>query len=155
MDDLKRVSFKTQLTWELGGESVIFTETLPNPPRAGEETLIRITHSNVYCPIEDTEFFIRVGDPDNPTAWDVPQSASDWIKAELVEEIVSVDGEQMHRSQANEPFGREQEVPWDGTFEARLTFAAGKASVEINVVSQGMVQSGVIADWHLTVEEAS
>jgi hypothetical protein len=151
VNDLKRVSFDTEWTWEIGGESVIFSETIPNPPRSGDETLIRITHSNVYWPIDDVELFVRVGDPEHPTDFEDLDSAADWVKAELVEEIVLVDDEEMHRAQAEEPFGREEEVPWDGTYEARLSLPAGRTSIEIKVSGNGIVQSGVISDWALDV----
>lgn len=147
----KRVSFDTELNWELGGESVIFCEIIPNPPQSGEETLVKITHANVYGPIDDVEFSLRVGNPDNPTGFDDLDSAADWVKTELVEEIVMVDDVEMHRSKANEPIGQEEEVPWDGTFEARLEFPSGKNSIEIKVFSNGIVQSGVISDWILNV----
>lgn len=107
MEAIKRVSFKSEHSWELGGESVLFCEAIPNPPQSVGVTLIRITHSNIYFPIDDVEFFIRVGDPRSPTAFDDLDSATDWVIAELVEEIVKVDGVEMHRSEAKEPFGRE------------------------------------------------
>ena len=145
----KRVSFDTELSWELGGESIIFCEAIPNRPQPGEETLVKITHANVYGPIDDVEFYIRVGNPDNPTGFDDLDSAVDWVKMQLVEEIVMVDDVEMLRSKANEPFGQEEEVPWDGTSEAYLVFPAGKNSIEIKVSSKGIVQSGVISDWVL------
>ena len=151
MNNLKRVSVDSRWTWELGGESVIFCAAIPSPPQSGEETLVRITHSNVYCPADDVEFFLRIGDPNNPTGFDDLESAVDWVKTELVEEIVVVDDEEMHRSQVNEPFGQEEEVPWDGTYEARLMLPAGKNSIEIKVSAKGSVQSGVISDWVLHV----
>jgi hypothetical protein len=147
----KRVSFDTKLSWELGCESTIFCESIPNPPQSGEETLVKITHSNVYGPIDDVEFYLRVGNPDKPTGFDDLDSAADWVRTELVEEIVMVDDVEMHRSKANEPFGQEEEVPWDGTFEAQIVFPAGKNSIEIKVSSHGMIQSGVISDWVLNV----
>ena len=151
MNAIRRVSFDSELTWELGGESVIFCEATPNPPQSDVETLLKITHANIYGPIDDVEFYLRIGNPDNPTEFDDVDSAADWVRTELVEEIVMVDDVEMHRSEANEPFGREDEVPWDGTYEAKLVFPAGKNSIEIKVSSKGSVQSGVISDWILDV----
>ncbi len=152
MKDLKRVSYKSHWNWELGGESIIFCETIPNTPKSEEPTLVRITHSNIYYPVDDVEFLVRVGNPDNPTAYDDLDSASDWTKTELVEEIVRIDNEELHRSEAEEPFGREQEVPWDGTFETSLNLRSGKSSIEIKVLSKGYIQSGVISDWIIDVK---
>ena len=151
MDNLKRVSFKSKQSWELGGESVIYCEVIPNPPQSGKEALVRITHTNVYCPVKDVAFFIRVGNLSKPTPFDDLETATDWVKTELVEEIVFVADEEIHRSKANEPFGPEEEAPWDGTFEAMLTFPTGKNSIEIKVSSSGPIQSGVISDWVLDV----
>ena len=149
MEAIKRVSYKSEHIWELGSESVLFCEAIPNPPQSGGVTLVRITHSNLYFPIDDVEFLIRVGDPRSPTAFNDLDSAKDWVKTELVEEIVRVDGVEMHRLEAKEPFGHEQEVPWDATFEAKLSIPDGENSIEIKVLSNGVLQSGVISDWIL------
>ena len=148
MNPEKRVSFDTENYWELGGESTLHCETIPDPPNPRDDTLVRITHSNVYGPVDGIEFFVRIGDPDNPTVFDDQDSTTDWVKTELVEEIVMVDDVEMYRSDATEPFGREEEVPWDGTFEARLRLPSGNSTIEIKVLSSGdLLQSGVIADW--------
>ena len=152
MKDLKRVSYKSHWNWELGGESVIFGETIPDQPKSQEPILVRITHSNIYYPVDDVEFFVRVGNPDNPTAYDDLDSATDWIKTELVEEIVRIDNEELHRSESKEPYDREQEVPWDGTFETTITFLSGKRSIEIKILSTGYIQSGVISDWVINIK---
>lgn len=60
----------------------------------------------------------------------------------------------MLRSQATEPFGQE-EVPWDGTYEARLDIPAGKRSIEIRIDGNGIVQSGVAPGWNLNVAQAA
>ncbi|MBT5220501.1 MAG: hypothetical protein HOI35_10095 [Woeseia sp.] len=58
----------------------------------------------------------------------------------------------MHRADATEPFGREEDGPWDGRFEAMLTFPPGKQSIEIKVLSEfDHPGSGVLSDWIVDV----
>src|SRR5207248_7754603 len=80
--------------WQLDGDSELHAVTIPEQPKATAATTIRLTHSNSYGPFDEAEFFVRVGDPDKPTDQDDLDSASDWIKAQLVEELVTVDGEE-------------------------------------------------------------
>src|SRR5436190_21402994 len=81
--------------WQLEGESEIHAATIPDPPKAGKPTTVRLTHSNSYGPFENADLFVRLGDPENPTEQDDLDSAKDWSKAKLVEELVFVDGEEM------------------------------------------------------------
>jgi hypothetical protein len=78
-------------------------------------------------------------------------SASDWVQARLVEELVSVDGEEKLRSEAQEPF--EDETPWEGTYDAQLALAAGRHSIEIKIVSRhpDLLRSLVLTGWDITV----
>ena len=137
--------------WQLDGESELYAVTIPHPPNAGVATTVRLTHSNSYGPFDDAEFFVRLGDPDKPTDQDDLDSATDWTKARLVEELVSVEGEEMLRSEAPEPF--EDETPWEGTYEAQLVIPAGRRSIEIKVVSRHpeLLRSLVLADWDVAV----
>ncbi len=137
--------------WQLDGESELYAITISDQPKAGAATTVRLTHSNSYGPFDEAEFFVRVGDPDKPTDQDDLDSGSDWTKARLVEELVSVEGEEMLRSEAQEPF--EDETPWEGTYEAQLVIPAGRRSIEIKVVSQHpeLLRSLVLADWDITV----
>jgi hypothetical protein len=137
--------------WQLDGESDLYAATIPNPPKAGAPTTVRITHSNSYSPFDDVEFFVRVGDPDKATAPQDLDSARDWVPARLVEELVNVDGEEMLRSEAEEPF--EDETPWEGTYEAQLTIPAGRRSIEIKIVSghPELLMSMVLSDWEMTI----
>ncbi|HSU55404.1 MAG TPA: hypothetical protein VLT36_15215 [Candidatus Dormibacteraeota bacterium] len=134
--------------WQLDGESELHATTIPEKPNAGPVT-VRLTHSNVYGPFDKAEFFVRVGDPEDPTGEDDLNAAKDWVKTKLVEELVNVDGEEMLRSEAEEPF--EDETPWEGTYEAQLTLPKGRTSIEIKVVSgePELLSSIVLSDWEL------
>ena len=142
----------TENTWQLDGESDLSAITIPDPPAAGAATTVRLTHSNSYGPFDDAEFFVRVGDPDNPTDQDGLDSASDWTKAHLVEELVTVGDKEILRSEAP-PDSFEDEVPWEGTYEAQLAIPAGRRAIEIKIVSQHpeLLRSVVLADWELMI----
>lgn len=141
----------SNINWQLEGESDLSAATIPHPPQAGVPTIVRLTHSNSYGPFDEAEFFVRIGDPDEPTDSEDLDSATDWEKAELIEELVFVDDEQMLRSEAEEPF--EDETPWSGTYEAQLVFPAGRHLIEIKIVSgqPGLLASRVLADWEVSV----
>ena len=125
--------------------------TIPAPPKTGVACTVRLTHSNSYSPFEGVEFFVRVGDPDKPTGDDDLDSATDWVHARLVEELVTVDDEEMLRSEAHEPF--EDETPWEGTYDAQLVIPAGRRSIEVKIVSQHpeLLASRVLTGWDITV----
>lgn len=147
----RKVIRDSETFWQLDGESELMAETIPDPPARGGVTTIRLTHSNSYGPFDGAELFVRLGDPDNPTEPEDLDSSSDWIKADLVEELVYFDDEEMLRSEAQEPF--EDETPWDGTYEARLTIPTGRHVIEIKIKSQhpDLLRSTVLADWEVTV----
>jgi hypothetical protein len=129
----------------------LYAVTSPNLPRAGVATTVRLTHSNSYGPFDDAEFFVRVGDPDKPTDQEDLDSATDWIQAHLVEELVTVDDEETLRSEAHEPF--EEETPWAGTYDAQVVIPAGRRSIEIKIVSQHpkLLASRVLTGWDISV----
>lgn len=141
------------VVWELGGESDLRAITLPHPPTANGETIIRLTHSNTYGPFDEAEFFVRTGDIDRPIGAGDLDSATDWAKADLVEELVYVEGTEMLRSEAQEPF--EDETPWWGTYQARLTLLPGRQRIEIKVLSHApdLLRPVVLADWEVNVQE--
>src|SRR3954470_8918657 len=147
----RKVIRDSETFWQLDGESDIYAITIPDPPKAGAVTTMRLTHSNSYGPFDEAEFFVRVGDPDKPTEQDDLDSASDWVQARLVEELVSVDGEEMLRSEAQEPF--EDETPWEGTYDAQLTIPAGRRSIEVKIVSRNpeLLRSMVLTGWDIAV----
>ncbi len=141
----------TENNWQLEGESDLCATTIPDPPTAGAPAIVRLTHSNSYGPFEEVEFFVRVGDPDQPTPEDDLDSRKDWIKARLVEELVVVEDQEMLRSEAEEPF--EDETPWSGTYEAQLVLPRGRHSLEIKIVSPEpeLLASRVLSDWTVNV----
>src|SRR5258707_582263 len=138
--------------WQLDGESELAVETDPHPPNAKTPTVLRLTHSNSYGPFDEAEFFFRLGDLHQATKPDDLDSARDWVKAELVEELVFVDDEEVLRSEAEEPF--EDETPWEGTYEARLQLPTGRQRHEIKIVSSHpeLLRSTVLADWEVNVQ---
>lgn len=137
--------------WQLQGESDLYTLTIPDPPKAGTPTIIRLTHSNTYGPVDEVDFYVRIGDPNNPTDQADLDSSPDWVKARLIEELVYVDDEEILRSEAQEPF--EDETPWEGTYEAQLTIPPGQHSIEIKIISRipELLTSTVLSDWNITV----
>ena len=141
----------SEVFWQLDGESELYAITIPDQPKAAVATTVRLTHSNSYGPFDEVEFFVRVGDPDKRTEQNDLDSTSGWIKAHLVEELVTVEDEEMLRSEAQEPF--EDETPWEGTYDSQLVIPAGRRSIEIKIVSRHpeLLRSKVINDWDITV----
>ena len=148
----RKVVRDSDVFWQLDGESDLYALTIPDPPKAGKAATVRLTHSNAYGPLDEAEIFVRVGDPENPTDPDDLDSAKDWVKAKLVEELVYIEGEEILRSEAEEPF--EDETPWDGTYEAQLVIPAGEHTIEVKVVSKypEVLTSVVLNDWEIEVE---
>jgi hypothetical protein len=137
-------------TWQLAGESVLFAATDPGQLIRNAAATVRLTHTNVYGPIDATRLFVRIGNPGKPTAFDDLDSGGQWQPMTLVEELISVDGEMVARSSVQEPvYG---EAPWQATFERELTFSRGKHLIEIKVVSEIEGMTGVISDWVVTVK---
>jgi hypothetical protein len=142
---------KSQTFWQLDGESDLHAITIPDPPQARAATTVRLAHSNSYGPFDGAEFFVRVGDPAKPTKQDDLDSASDWVRALLVEEFVTVDDEEMLRSEAREPL--DGETPWEGTYDAQLVIPAGQHSIEVKIISRQpeLLRSLVLTGWDITV----
>ena len=69
------------------GESVLFGKTIFASPLANQETVIRITHGNVYGPIDHVKLFVRMENPDQPTEFADLHSANDWGKLELLKKL--------------------------------------------------------------------
>ena len=145
----RKVVRDSDVFWQLEGDSDLYAMTIPDPPKAGKATTVRLTHSNSSGPVDEVEIFVRLGDPENPTEPDDLDSASDWVKAELVEELVYVGGEETLRSEAEEPF--EEETPWDGTYEAQLVIPAGEHTIEVKVMSKfaEVMTPVVLNDWEI------
>jgi hypothetical protein len=151
-DKKRKAVTDSEVFWQLDGESDLHVETSPDPPVSKSPTIIRLTHSNTYGPFDEADFFVRLGNPDKPTAPEDLDSAKDWSKASLVEELVFVGDEQILRSEAEEPF--EEETPWEGTYEAQLILPPGRQTIEIKVVSRQpeLLRSIVLADWEVVVQ---
>jgi hypothetical protein len=149
--DNRKVIRDSETFWQLEGESDLYAVTIPDPPKAGVATTVRLTHSNSYGPFDDAVFFVRIGDPDKPTEHEDLDSATDWVQAHLVEELVTVEGEEVLRSEAHEPF--EDETPWEGTYDAQLVIPAGRRSIEVKVVSRhpDLLASRVLTGWDISV----
>ncbi len=136
--------------WELPAESELHAITIPESPTSKLPTTVRITHSNSYGPIDETELFVRLGDSANPTEQDDVKSHTDWVPAKLVEELVYVEEDYIPRDQADEPF--EDETLWCGTYEAQLKLPAGTQLIEIKLMSRNDVfPSLVLSDWEVNV----
>src|SRR5262249_49283919 len=125
---------ESEAFWELPGESELRAATTPEPPQAKKQATVRLTHANSYGPFDEAKFFVPIGDSENPTDQEDPDSATDWVECMLVEELVHVDGQETPRAKAKEPF--EDEVLWEGTYEAKLKMPTEPCLIEIKAVSQ-------------------
>lgn len=137
--------------WELPGESELRAVTMPEGPQANKQAIVRLTHANPYGPFDEAKFFVRIGDPEKPTGQDNPDAATDWVQCKLVEELVHVDGQEMPRVKAKEPFA--DETLWEGTYEAKLKMPAESCSIEIKVLSHHseLPYVVVLSDWQMAV----
>ena len=152
-DEEKKAIQDSEDFWQLEGESDLNVATVPQPPIAGKPTIIRLTHSNSYGPFDQVDFFVRVGNLNKPTGPEDLDSATDWVQAELVEELVYVDGEEQYRSDVDE--SSIEETTWWGTYDAELVLPAGPQLIEIKIVSHEpeLMSSMVLADWEVTVSD--
>jgi hypothetical protein len=143
---------ESDLFWELPGESELRAATIPDPPQPKNQATVRLTHANSYGPFDDAKFFVRIGNPENPTDEADGISATDWIACQLVEELVYIDGQYLPRSQAKEPFT--DEVPWEGTYETQLMLPAEPCTIEIRVLSEhpDVPYEVVLSDWNVAAE---
>ncbi len=150
-ENSRKVIRDSETFWQLDGESELYAVTIPDPPKAGAATTVRLTHSNSYGPVDEADLFVRVGDPKHPTGQHDLNSARDWVQARLVEELVFVDGEEILRSEAQEVF--EDETLWEGTYDAELVIPAGRHSIEVKIISRHpeLLRSLVLADWEIVV----
>jgi hypothetical protein len=149
--DVRKAIRDSDTFWQLDGESELYAVVIPDPPQAGRATTVRLTHSNCYGPMDEADLFVRIGDPDAPTDQENIELHDDWVPAQLVEELVCVGDEEILRSEAEEPF--EDETPWEGTYDAQLTFPSGRRSIEIKIISRQpeLLRSLVLSDWEISV----
>ena len=139
------------LQWELGGESVLHAVLIPDPPPANQPCIVRLTHSNVYGPLPEMRFDIRVRDSSAPISEAACDSGSGagWQSLTLVEERVLVDDEFVDPNTLDEPlYG---ETPWEGTFEGELELPAGNHRIEIKINAPNPDEGGVLTDWFVEV----
>ena len=149
----KRLDDDAPIDWELQGESTLRAAVIPDPPDSTADSLVRITHTNLYGPIDFMEFFVRLGDPDNPTEQNDITAHADWAKLELVEEVLGIeddDGEEIDilRSDFEGELDPFEEIMWDGTFDAKLKLRRGMNSIEIKALSHAeKFRSFILAGW--------
>jgi hypothetical protein len=140
---------ESNLFWELPAESELRGATIPDPPQPKKQTTIRLTHANPYGPFDGAKFFVRIGDPENPTDESDGDSVIDWTACTRVEELVFIGGQYLPRAQAKEPFT--DEVPWEGTYEAKLKLPVEAYTIEIKAISERpeIRYSIVLSDWEI------
>src|SRR5262245_34392627 len=68
---------ESDLCWELPGDSDLRAVVTPDPPQAKMQATVRLTLANSYGPFDEVKFFVRIGDPENPTDQESPDSATD------------------------------------------------------------------------------
>ena len=143
---------ESEVFWELPAESELRAATIPDPPQPKKQATVRLTHANSYGPFDDAKFFVRIGDPENPTDQADGNSVTDWTACTLVEELVYIDGQYLPRSAAKEPFT--DEVPWEGTYEAKLKLPGDPCTIEIRVVSEhpDVPYEVVLSGWEIEFE---
>lgn len=139
------------IDWELEGESMLCAKMEPPRPKAKERVTVCLSHSNESGPFPEVDFYVRIGDPRKPTAQDDLTSATDWVKATLVEELVWIDEDPVLRSETREPIAGG--TPWCGTYEATLSFPPGRHSIEIRIRSRRpkILSSLVLSGWEVRV----
>ena len=125
----------SRFSWELGGESMLLAQTDPKQPAAKRPFVVRLTHNNVYGPVDGVTLAIRAD--------------GNWQTLELVEELLLVDGNDVDRSNLSEPIY--DETPWDATYECELQLDSGEHVIAIKLDSDIDGLSGEISDWTVTV----
>ncbi len=137
-----------EVDFDLTGESVIRAVTIPRPPRSKMPTIVRVTHLNVYGPV-DSDVFVRLGDPKKPLNVQDFDTVSDWRKAELVEDLLWSDKreEWVLKSKA-----RGNTSVWSGTYEVEIQFPKGYQQIELKIISRvPAVCSIVLSNWKVYV----
>lgn len=127
---------KSRFTWELGSESTLLAETVPKQPTHSKPVIVRLTHNNVYGPVDGVTLSVRSDD--------------EWHPLVLVEELMIVDGDEVDRSSVTEPVY--DETPWEATYECELRLDAGKQAIVIRIESDIEGLAGEISDWTVNVK---
>jgi hypothetical protein len=129
------------VSFYLTGESVIRAVTVPKQPKSSTPTIVRISHSNCYGPV-DSDIYIRLGDPKKPLGVQDFYTVPDWRKATLVEELIDNGGWTPRAGAKGTGFH------WSGTYELEVQFPKGWHQVELKVISRiEQVCSIVLSNW--------
>lgn len=158
-DESSKATKKRAQTWKqvddstaavsfyLTGESVVRAVTLPSPPKSKTVTIVRISHSNCYGPV-DSDVFVRLGNPKKPLDVQDFDTVSDWRKAKLVEDLTESGGGGW------KPRGKAKGVGsyWSGTYEVEIEFPKGQHQIELKIISRvEQVCSIVLSNWKVNV----
>ncbi len=137
------------VTYHLTGESTLAAASLPSPPTAKQPTIVRITHTNCYGPV-DGAIFVRVGDPKSPLGAQDFDAVSDWTQAALVEEAI---WDAKKEDWVPRPKRVADDTMWCATYDAPLQFTPGRHLIEIKFLSRhAAVCSIVLSDWQVRVK---
>jgi hypothetical protein len=143
----KRIE-KGKVNFYLSADSIISAITLPERPSSKTPTVIRVTHYSPYGRV-DSDIFIRLGNPEKPTAPDALKTGSDWQKAKLIEDLL-LDNER-DEWLLNAPESNDTSM-WHGTYETEIQFPKGHHQIEIQLISRvPEVCSIVMANWKVFI----
>lgn len=135
------------VSFHLTGDSVIRAASLPTPPGSKTPTVIRVSHSNGYGPV-DSDVFVRLGNPKKPLDVQDFDTVSDWRKAELVEDLTN------NEAGGWKPRGKAEGegTYWCGTYEVEVLFPKGHHQIELKIISRvPQVCSIVLSNWKVYV----
>jgi hypothetical protein len=137
------------VTFDLTGESVIRAAVIPSPPRFKAPTVVRVSHSNSYGPV-DSDVYVRLGDPKRPLDVQDFDTVSDWRKAELIEDLTWSD---TRRKWARRGTSKGVGSYWSGTYEVAVQFPRGRHQIELKIISRvPEVFSIVLSNWQVYVK---
>lgn len=132
----------------LTGESIIRAATIPAPPSSKKPTVVRVTHSNSYGPV-DSNVFVRLGDPKKPLGVEDFNTVSDWRSAKLVEDLLWCNKREEWVLRAK---AKGDTSVWSGTYEVEIQFPKGHHQIELKIISRvPEVCSIVLSNWKVYV----
>src|SRR5262249_50580199 len=120
------------VSFYLTGESVIRAVTIPKQPSSKAPTVVRVSHSNEYGPV-DSYVFVLLGNQKKPLGARDFDKVSDWKKAKLVEDLSWNDATDDWK-----PRGKAKGVGsyWSGTYEVEILFPKGQHQIELKIISR-------------------
>jgi hypothetical protein len=135
------------VSFYLTGESVVRAVTIPPRPNSKTPTIVRVSHSNSYGPV-DSDVFVRLGNPKKPLNVQDFDTVSDWRKAKLVEDLMDDEnGAWKLRGKA-----KAMGLYWSGTYEVEIQFPKGQHQIELKIISRvEQVCSIVLSNWKVNV----